>query len=78
MDEFIKDNFKNCINFIKSKINISENYQLIEKKRKVFYFSKFSLDINDFFHIYETIKRVKEAVFKNMLDYLKICANGNS
>lgn len=77
MDEFLKDNFKNCLNFIKNKIHASENYQLVEKKRKIFYFSKFSLDIDEFLFIYQTVKKLKEAVFKNMLECLKFCAKGN-
>ncbi len=77
MDGFIKDIFKNCINFINNKINISENYQLVEKKRKVYYFSKFSFNVDEFFQIYQTVKKVKENVFKNMIEYLKFCAKGN-
>jgi len=78
MDEFFKDNFKNCINYLKNKINVSENYQLIEKKRKIYYFSKFSLNVDEFFQIYQTIKKIKESVFKNMLDCFKFCAKGNN
>lgn len=76
MDEFFKDNFNNCINFLKNKMNTNENYQLIEKKRKIYYFSKFSLDVDEFFLIYQTIKGIKENVFKNILDCLKYCAKG--
>jgi len=76
MDQFFKNNLKNCFNYFKNKMNVSENYQLIEKKRKIFYFSKFSIDIDEFFLIYQTVKEVKENVFKNMLDCLKYCAKG--
>lgn len=78
MDEFLKHNFKNCFNFLKNKMNVNENYQLIEKKRKIYYFSKFSLDVDEFFLIYQTVKKVKENVFRNMLDCLRFCAKGNN
>ena len=76
MEDFLKDNITNCINFLKNKITVSENYQLVEKKRKIYYFSKFSFDIDEFFLIYQTIKRIKENIFKNMLECIQFCAKG--
>jgi hypothetical protein len=76
MEQFFKDKISTCVNYIKNKINVDENYQIIEKKRKIFYFSKFSLDLNEFYQIYTFVKTIKENLFKNLLDTMKYCSKG--
>jgi hypothetical protein len=73
MDD-LTDKIKSCYNFIKEKMRTNENCHFIEKKRKIYYFSKFSLDVDEFYLIFQTVKRIKENVFKNILDCLKYCA----
>ena len=77
MDDFLKDKINYCYNFIKSNVSTNENCQLIEKKRKIYYFSKFSLDVDEFYLIFQTVKKIKENVFKNNLECLKYCARCN-
>ena len=57
-------------------MNNGENYQLVETKRKIYYFSKFSLELNELIEIHQMIKTIKENIFKNLLDALKYCAKG--
>lgn len=73
----LSNKIKNCYNFLKGKIKIgsNENCHLIEKKRKIYYFSNFSLDIDEFYFISKEIKQVKENVFKNSLECLKYTVN---
>jgi hypothetical protein len=76
MEQFFKEKLNRCVNYIKNKINIGENYQLVETKRKIYYYSKYSLEINEFFEIYTMVKTIKENIFKNLLDAMKYCAKG--
>ena len=76
MEEFFKEKINTCVNYIKNKINGGENYHLIETKRKIYYFSRFSLELNEFVEIYSNVKTVKENIFKNMIDTIKYCAKG--
>jgi len=77
MEQFFKDKLKTCVNFIKNKLNNGENYHLVETKRQIYYFSKFSLELNEFIEIHTMVKNLKENVFKNLLDPMKYCAKGN-
>jgi hypothetical protein len=75
----------NCYKYLQNKIQISSNlqtdsndYKLIERKRKIFYFSKFSLDINELVLIFRTIRTIKENILKNLIDSIKFCSRGKS
>ena len=76
MANFFREKLTNCFNFFKNKVVSEENYQLIETKRKIYYFSKFSLDIDEFLNIYNLIRTIKDNVSKNMLENIKICIKG--
>jgi hypothetical protein len=75
--ESFREKFCNCVKYIKDKITPDQNYHLIETQRKIFYFSKFSLDINEFIKIYDLTKKIKESLFRNMLELMKYCIKGN-
>lgn len=76
MEQFFKDKLNKCVNYIKDKIGDSENYQLIEKKRKIYYFSKFSLEVNEFYDIYIMVKTLKDNIIRNLMDSIKYCVKG--
>jgi hypothetical protein len=71
MDKYLTDKISNCLNYFKGKININQKYELIENKKKTYYFSKFSLNMEEFFLIFQTVKQIKENIFKNILENLK-------
>jgi len=77
MENFFKEKINRCVNYFKNDINSSENYKLVETKRKIFYYSKFSLETIEFYEIYSMVKSVKENVFKNLLDSIKYSTQGN-
>jgi hypothetical protein len=77
MEQFFKDKLNTCVNFIKNKLHNGENYHLVETKRKIYYFSKFSLELNEFIEIHTMVKNLKENIFKNLLVSMKYCAKGN-
>ena len=74
--ESFKEKFSTCLNYFKKKISQDENYQLVETQRKIYYFSRFSLDVDEFMKIYELTRKVKENVFKSLLDTMKYCCKG--
>jgi hypothetical protein len=76
MENFLKDKFSTCMNYIKNKITHNENYQLIETQRKIFYFSKFTLDVNEFLQIHNMIHKIKENILKSLIDTIKYCSKG--
>jgi len=49
----------------------NNNYKIIEKKSKVFYFSKYTIDTNEIFEIAKAIKTIKENLFRTLLDAMK-------
>ncbi len=53
-----------------------QNYKIVEKKRKVFYFSKYTIETPELFQIAKTIKTIKENLFKTLLDAMKYCVTG--
>ncbi len=84
-NKMIKDKFSSYFNFFKNKFHPKEsnsplkehdNVKLVERKRKIFYFSKFTLDVNEILFIYQTIRSIKENVLKHMIDSIKYCAKG--
>jgi hypothetical protein len=64
MEQYLKQKINNCVNFIKNKINIGENYEIIEKQRKIFYYSKYSLEINEFLLIFSMVKTSNKIFLK--------------
>ena len=53
-----------------------QNYKIVEKKRKVFYFSKFTIDANEIFQIAKAIKAIKQNLFRTLIDAMKYCTSG--
>jgi hypothetical protein len=76
MEQFFKDKLNTCVNYIKNKINNDEAYQLVETKRKIYYFSKFTFDIDEFLEIHTMVKTIKENMFRNLLEPIKYCVKG--
>jgi len=52
---------------------IISNYKIIEQQEKICYFSKFTIDIDEFYTIYLFVHQIKKNVFNLMYDILKIC-----
>jgi hypothetical protein len=71
MDNYITDKISNCLNYFKEKVDINQKYELIENKKKIYYFSKYSINIEEFCLIFQTVKQIKENIFKNILENLK-------
>lgn len=76
MEKFFREKFATCFNSLNKNNNAKENYKLIETQRKIYYFSKFSLDMEEFIKIYYMVKTIKTNVSKNMLEEIKVCING--
>ena len=76
MEKFFRENLTKCFSFLKNPVTSKENYQLVETKRKIYYFSNFSLDIDEFIGIYNMISTIKENVSKNMLNTIMVCIQG--
>ena len=68
--EAMKDTLSSWLKYFKDYIN---SFSFVEKEKNIFYFSKFSLDISEFFSIHEFIKKLKENIFKENLEQLKYC-----
>ena len=68
--EAMKDTLSSWLKSFKDYIN---SFSFVEKEKNIFYFSKFSLDISEFFSIHEFIKKLKENIFKENLEQLKYC-----
>ena len=80
-NKFLKDKFSSYYNFFKNKFNSNDdkdNIQLIERNRKILYFSKFTLDIDEIHSIYNTTRSIKENILKNMIDSIKYCGKGKT
>ena len=66
MKEYISSWLKSFKDYINS-------FSFVEKEKNLFYFSKFSLDISEFFLIHDFIKKLKENIFKENMEQFKYC-----
>ena len=71
--ESLKEKLSNTLKYFHD--SIISNYKIIEEQEKIFYFSKFSLEISEFYEIYYFVHQIKKNVYNQMLDILKICAS---
>ena len=66
----IKETFNNWLSGIQKYIN---SFSVEEKKIKIFYFSKFSIVLSEFYKIYTFVKTLKENIFKTLIEQFKFC-----
>ena len=69
--ESLKEKLSSSMKYIQN--TIISNYKIVEQQQKIFYFSKFSIDIDDFYQIYLFIHQIKKNAYNLMYDILKIC-----
>ena len=68
--ESIKETFNGWLAGLQSYIN---SFSVEEKKTKIFYFSKFSIVISEFYEIYKFVKTLKDNIFKALIEQFKFC-----
>ena len=68
--ESIKETFNSWFAGLQNYIN---SFSVEEKKTKIFYFSKFSIVISEFYQIYTFVKTLKENIFKALIEQFKFC-----
>ena len=68
--ESIKETFNNWLAGFQNYIN---SFTVEEKKTKIFYFSKFSIVVSEFYQIYTFVKTLKENIFKTLIEQFKFC-----
>ena len=68
--ESMKEKITSWLKYFKDYIN---SFRFVEKEKNIFYFSKFSLDISEFFLIHEFVKTLKENIFKKNIEQFKYC-----
>lgn len=68
--ESIKETFNNWLKGFQDYIN---SFTVVEKKNKIFYFSKFSIRLSEFHQIYTFVKTLKENIFKALIEQFKFC-----
>ena len=68
--ESMKEYISRWLKSFKDYIN---SFSFVEKEKNIFYFSKFSLDISEFFLIHDFIKKLKENIFKENMEQFKYC-----
>ena len=68
--ESIKETFNGWLAGLQNYIN---SFSVEEKKTKIFYFSKFSIVISEFYQIYQFVKTLKENIFKALIEQFKFC-----
>ncbi len=72
--ESIKGKFSELLKYLEDTIKplTDQNFQFIESQRNVFYFSKFSIDPNEFYQIFSFIWSIKVTIFKKVLSLNKL------
>ena len=68
--ESIKETLSNWLEGFQNYIN---SFTVIEKQNKIFYFSKFSLILSEFYQIYSFVKTLKENIFRSLIEQFKYC-----
>ena len=67
--ESMKEKITSWLKYFQDYIN---SFSFVEKEKNIFYFSKFSLDISEFYLIHEFVKNLKDNIFKKILNNLDI------
>ena len=49
------------------------SFKVVEKQKNIFYFSKYSLILSDFYQIYVFVKTLKENIFRSLIEQFKYC-----
>ena len=68
--EAVKEKINSWLQYTKDYIN---SFRFEEKEKNIVYFSKFSLDISEFYLIHEFVKTLKENIFKKNLEQFRYC-----
>ena len=68
--ESIKEKLSGWLEGFQNYIN---SFTVIEKQNKIFYFSKYSLILSEFYQIYNFVKTLKENVFRTLIEQFKYC-----
>ena len=68
--ESMKDKITHWIKSFQNYINI---FHFVEKEKNIFYFSKFSLDIDEFFEIHNFIYTLKDQLIRENLNQFRYC-----
>ena len=68
--ESMKDKIASWLKYFQDYIN---SFSFVEKEKNIFYFSKFSLDISEFYLIHEFVKTLKENIFKQNIEQFRYC-----
>jgi len=89
MESYIKDKINDCYSYLKNTIipqnssgptittNLSnENVKIVEKNKRIFYFSDFTLNIDEMLGIIERINLIKEFTFKTLLETMNYICKG--
>ena len=53
--------------------NYINSFTVVEKQNKIFYFSKFSLILSEFYQIYNFVKKLKDNIFGTLIEQFKYC-----
>ena len=53
--------------------NYINSFTVVEKQNKIFYFSKYSLILSEFYQIYTFVKTLKEKIFSSFVEQFKYC-----
>jgi hypothetical protein len=69
----LKDKISEIVKHYQEKFKLEKpnNYRLVERQKKLFYFSKFSFDVNEFQVIYSFVRKMKENVFKSLFTHFQ-------
>ena len=68
--ESMKEKITSWLKYFQDYIN---SFSFVEKEKNIFYFSKFSLDISEFYLIHEFVKNLKENIFKKNIEQFRYC-----
>ena len=68
--ESIKEKLSGWLEGFQNYIN---SFTVIEKQNKIFYFSKYSLILSEFYQIYNFVKTLKENIFRTLIEQFKYC-----
>ena len=73
----LKEQISNIGEYCKNKIigGYSEGYHLEEKQKQLFYLSKFTIDTNELFSIFQFVNKIQVQVFKEINAELQKCVN---
>ena len=70
--DIIKEKVSNWLSYCKDYV---KDFHIVDQQKNIVYFSKFTLEPNEFYEIHNFVQTLKINIFRSLIDQFKYCVN---